>query len=106
MPYTIQGVGYQRTDTSEAAAPDKPEPLRILVLGEITKSPYPLSANDIARLLQRPYVSVQPRLSELKNAGKIEDSGKRDLTPFGKKQILWRIRQVRPRAKPQREMNL
>lgn len=95
MPYTSEQIGYQNTDTSKAAAESgagKKITLRDQVLAVIEdRSPnLPVSVETVSAILNRPTVSVRPRFTELKNAGKIEDSGERGRTQFGKACILWK----------------
>jgi len=93
MPYTQEGVGYQKTDTSRAAARSNyPGKLsaRDRVLQLLQKMPLSLTSHEIADVLQIPEVTVRPRLSELRNDDKIVDSGQRGETPWGKKCIKWR----------------
>lgn len=96
MPY-IDGIsaGFKRTDTSHAAADDvrrKAETIRKRVMRQLTLShPDPLSSEEIAHLLDLPYESVQPRLAELRNAGKVIDSGVRRESRFGKRIIAWAL---------------
>ena len=95
MGYTEEGIGYQHRDTSLAAADDskgKKVTLREQVYQLLTQAPIPLSTEQIAEMLGRPYVSVQPRLSELSNDRRIKDSGKRGRTQWGKACILWEVR--------------
>lgn len=95
MGYTEEGIGYQHRDTSLAAADDskgKKVTLREQVYQLLTQAPIPLSTEQIAEMLERPYVSVQPRLSELSNDRRIKDSGKRGKTQWGKACILWEPR--------------
>ena len=94
MGYTEEGIGYQRRDTSLAAAEDnagKKVTLREQVYTLLTKSPTPMSTEEIAQHLERPYVSVQPRLSELSNDRRVRDSGKRGKTQWGKACLLWEV---------------
>ena len=93
MPYTQDGIGYQKTDTSRAAARSNyPGKLtaRDRVLQLLQKMPLSMSSHEIAEGLNLPEVTVRPRLSELKNDNKIVDSGERGETPWGKKCIKWR----------------
>lgn len=95
MPYTAQGTGFRPTDTSLDAAlsiePRAPN-LRAEVLGWLEQQIRPASTEDIAAALDRPYGSIQPRLSELRDLGLVEDSGSRGLTKYGKTCILWRAK--------------
>lgn len=89
MPYMDNGVGYQKTDTSrDAAASVKPRNLREAVLG-ILSAGNRMTTEEIADALEKPYVSVQPRLSELRNDGKVIDTGARRLSKWGKQAIVW-----------------
>lgn len=93
MGYTQDGIGFQKTDTSRAAADEiapKATSIREQVF-DLLKNSAPLSTEEIADQLSRPYVSVQPRLSELQNVGKVVDSGERGITRWGKSCILWEV---------------
>jgi len=95
MGYTEEGIGYQSRDTSLAAAEadaGKKVSLREQVYKLLLQSAIPLSTEQIAERLTRPYVSVQPRISELSNDLRVEDSGKRGKTQWGKSCILWQVR--------------
>jgi hypothetical protein len=92
MGYTKENIGYQNRDTSLAAAKagtGKKVSLREQVYKLLLRSVIPLSTEQIAERLMRPYVSVQPRISELSNDGRVKDSGKRGKTQWGKSCILW-----------------
>jgi hypothetical protein len=98
MGYTEKGIGYQHRDTSLAAAEDnegKKVTLREQVYRLLLQATAPLSTEQVARELDRPYVSVQPRISELSNESRVEDSGKRGKTQWGKSCILWQVRNAR-----------
>lgn len=94
MPYSDQNVGWQRTDTSAQAALDfgkKAPALRTQILDLLRAYPAGLNAEAIAQLLRKPYGSVQPRTSELRNEGKIIDSGRREISSWGKRIIVWQL---------------
>jgi biotin operon repressor len=94
MPYTHDGVGYQRTDTSRDAADGiapRARAIRKAVLDYLTIAPRPRSTEEIAAAVGVIYASVQPRLSELRNDGLVIDSGARGTSRYGKKCILWQI---------------
>jgi hypothetical protein len=98
MGYTEKGIGYQHRDTSLAAAEDSEDKkltLREQVYRLLLQATAPLSTEQVARELDRPYVSVQPRISELSNESRVEDSGKRGKTQWGKSCILWQVRNAR-----------
>ncbi len=95
MPYLETGVGYQSTDTSKEAANSNFKgklTIRDRVYQLLEKTSVSLSTEDIAELLNVPYGSVQPRLSELQNEDKVVDSGERGKTKWGKSCIKWRIK--------------
>lgn len=94
MGYTTDGIGYQNRETSlQAAVSNKTGKitLRDRVYNLLAGSDSALSTEQIAAELGNPYVSVQPRLSELSNDLKVRDSGKRGKTQWGKSCILWEI---------------
>ena len=94
MGYTEEGIGYQNRDTSFAAADNdqgKKVTLREQVYQLLLETTSPLSAEQIASYLDRPDVSVKPRLSELSNEKLIKDSGQRGKTQWGKACILWEV---------------
>lgn len=94
MPYTDQSVGYQNTDTSRAAAEDigtKAATIREMVIDSLHKSVLPLTTEEIAVAIRLPYRTVQPRLSELRAAGRVKDSGLRKRGTFGKNIIAWSL---------------
>ena len=94
MPYLKNGVGYQNTDTSENAAKTvNALPIRNQILKLMRYLPYAkFSTTNIATILMKPYCSVQPRLSELRNNGDIVDSGLRAETKYGKPEIVWELK--------------
>lgn len=85
-----QAPGFKRTDTSRQAAEDmKPNAatLRSKVLRALGNCP--LTADECAAVLRQPVLSIRPRLSELRELGRIEDSGKRRRNASGKNAIVW-----------------
>ena len=95
MPYTAeQGTGYRAVDTSYEAAKaveGKAPSLREQVLGVLKAERLPMTADAIAAKIGKPYISIRPRLTELKDAGQVVDSGNRGKGSFGKNCILWRV---------------
>ncbi len=89
-PYPVT-PGYAPTDTSKAAAKavrPKVSWVREKVLEALER---PGTAVQIARRLRLPYETIQPRTSELKAMGLIEDSGKRGPSRDpAKTAIIWR----------------
>lgn len=84
--------GFKRTDTSRQAAEDmKPNAatlrakvLRVLALG-------PRTADECAADLRHPILSIRPRLSELRELGKVVDTGERRRNASGKNAIVWAL---------------
>ena len=92
MGYTSEGIGYQSRDTSlEAASYDKggKMSLREKAYKVIEQSLIPMSADHVADELQKSFISVRPRITELVNEGRIRDSGDRGKSRWGKTCILW-----------------
>lgn len=86
--------GFQATDTSKAAA-DKVKPkaawVRARVIDALTRQG-PLTTVQIAEAVGLPYETVQPRTSEARAQGVIEDSGLRGKSRDpSKTAIIWRI---------------
>ena len=88
-----EAPGSKPVDTSiEAAAAIRPKVayvrekvLEVLAIG-------PATAVQIARRTRLPYETVQPRTSELKRMGLIEDSGRRGQSRDpAKTAIVWRL---------------
>jgi hypothetical protein len=99
MPYQ-DGIGWKRTDTSlEGAQAAKPTAAtikrRILVLFE--KNPDALFTTEgIADLTSLPYRVVQPRISDLRNEGRIRDSGHRVFSSHNVRVIVWQLTPKKP----------
>jgi len=92
MGYNTEGIGSQNTDTSFKAAQDSIEnklTLRQQVLNILLASSLPLGADEIADKLNKPFISIRPRVTELANNLLIKDSGKRGKTKYNKSCILW-----------------
>jgi hypothetical protein len=85
--------GFKKTDTSEDAADkmvSKAATMRGQCLEMVNDSQEKGVASDEAALsLGFIVVSTRPRFSELKEMGLIVDSGKRRLSAYGAKQIVW-----------------
>lgn len=99
MPYRADGIGYRSTDTSAAAADavaTKAKPLREQAFDLLMAEPAGLTADEIAERLGRHYGSIRPRLTELRDAGRVTDSGLRRSTAMGAMQIVWAA--VRPQG--------
>ncbi len=93
MPHTAQGVGHRNIDTSQAAAEQiegKAPFWRVMVLQELSLNG-PGTADEIAHRLRAPVLTIRPRLSELRGAGKIHDTGLRRANTSGKTAAVWEI---------------
>lgn len=97
MGYNDESIGYQKTDTSKSAANfNKKGKVSIRQqVRELFKENNLLTVEDVSRLLNRPEISVQPRVSELKNEGILEDSGIRRQGKWGTNVIVWRCTDYR-----------
>ena len=85
--------GYQKTDTSKAAANDmrpKKALLHRIVLDAL-RDFGDMTTHEICSVTSKDYDAIQPRTSELREIGKISDSGIRRRTPKGKASIVWRL---------------
>jgi predicted Rossmann fold nucleotide-binding protein DprA/Smf involved in DNA uptake len=70
-----------------AASVSNPHALRHNVYALIKREP--LTADEVARRLGKPILSIRPRLSELRAEGKIEATGKRRRNDSGKSAAVW-----------------
>ena len=92
MPYTENGTGYANTDTSHQAAlsiEPKKGTIAAEVLAFLRNHSQPYTADEIAEHIERPFLSVRPRCSELALSGHLQDSGKRKTGRYGKPAIAW-----------------
>ena len=85
--------GHRRVDTSVAAANDlAPKLGRLQRMTEAAirdAGSAGLTADELASQLELSRYSIQPRTSELKLKGLIQDSGARRLNETGKQAIVW-----------------
>ena len=91
--YTDDNIGYQSNEASQDAAYFNVEgktSLReqILQLFKINKR---LTNEQVASILNRAEISTQPRVSELKNAGAIRDSGIKSVGKWGTSITVWEL---------------
>lgn len=95
MPYNNQRVGYQNNKQSQEAA--QYNATGKLTIREKVKIAYEtfgdMTVEELCEILQRDRVSVQPRITELKNAGVLEDSGTTKMGKYGTNITVWRIAQ-------------
>ncbi len=95
MPYDKKGVGYQHTKsgTSQAAGNSVNRvPMRMQVLKAFRDNPAGLNAQEVAEAVGRShYYGLQPRITELVNAGLVFDTGKTSPLPTGNGGTIWAI---------------
>jgi hypothetical protein len=93
MPYTSKGIGYQPTDTSEAAAESIDEyaaSLRSRCYAAIKAAGSKgHTADELEVLLEARHQSTTPRIVWLHQNGHVVDSGMRRPTRSGRKAIVW-----------------
>ncbi len=84
-----QVAGYKRTDTSrEAAASIDAGTLRAKVLRAI-RDLGPLTADQCAVSLNLSILSIRPRCTELRELGRLRDTGERRPNISGRNAIVW-----------------
>lgn len=95
MPYlNDKEMGYRQTDTSHAAAAEeqsRASTVRAQVLMCIKRNG-PMTADAVADHLGYTPFTVRPRVTELKNAGKIEDTGDRGFNASGKRAAMFKAK--------------
>lgn len=80
-----------KTDTSRAAARSI-QPTKLIrdrVADLLKAHSAGLTTEEISGHLRIPYGTVQPRTSELRALGQIEDSGRRRMNGSGRSAIVW-----------------
>ena len=93
MPLNSEGVGYKAEGTSQEAADEsaKSAPFwRLMVLQDLNVNG-PATADEIAARLKSSPLTIRPRVSELRAAGKIHDTGNRRKNAYGKRAAVWSI---------------
>lgn len=93
MGYNKDGIGYRNTDTSlqganwykghKATIRDKVR--QLFVGGKKFTTP------EMVKILGHPEVSLQPRVTELKNEGYLRDSNVRKRGEYGIERIVWEL---------------
>jgi predicted ArsR family transcriptional regulator len=85
--------GYRQTETSKAAAESMKADaglIRSAVVAALQRHG-PMTADQCAVALTLDKLSVRPRLSELRELGRVEDSGERRSNASGRSAIVWRL---------------
>ncbi|MBE3637342.1 helix-turn-helix domain-containing protein [Mangrovicoccus algicola] len=95
MPYDRNGIGHAPTDTSAATAAmlgkQRPTHLRDRVMAALSRAEGPLTADEIAERIGVDFMSIRPRLTELKAKKRVRDSGERGPSRSGRPSIKWQI---------------
>ena len=88
-------AGHRGVDTSIASAEAITPKVKCYreVVFESLADDGPATSWELAERLDIEFPVIQPRTSELKKLGRIEDSGERKPTRFGKKSIVWRVKE-------------
>lgn len=84
--------GFKEHDTSKEAAKaisGRAEILRDRALTRIANRPS--TADEVAEALGESVLAIRPRITELKQLGKIERSGERRANASGQKAHVWRV---------------
>jgi predicted HTH transcriptional regulator len=93
MAYDENGIGHAENESSEMAA-------KFNAGGKITlraqvrhlfQEHRKLTVEQVSKLMNRAEISVQPRVSELKNSGFIQDSGQTKMGKWGTHITVWEI---------------
>jgi predicted transcriptional regulator len=93
VPYTDEKIGYQKNDASKEAASFNKNgkiTIRAQVL-ELFHERKELTVEQVSKIMNRAEISVQPRISELKNAGLVADSGKKAMGKWGTSITIWKL---------------
>ena len=90
MPYDLFSIGYQNTDTSRDARPTPAtaSTVRAKVL-DLLRQDW-MTCDEVAAALHLGPLTVRPRITELRNAEKVIDTGLRRQLDSGKSGIVWR----------------
>ncbi|RJE82970.1 helix-turn-helix domain-containing protein [Paracoccus onubensis] len=94
MPYTDTEVGWKGQLSSMAAADHAASRTHILrhkIIRLMIAIGSPLTADEIAKVMNLSVLTVRPRISELAKAGKLVDSGKRGTNASGRSAVRWRV---------------
>ena len=93
MPYSKEQIGYQKNKASKEAA-------EFNVGGKLTikdqvknyfQDQLEATTEETALALNRAEISVQPRISELKNQGILCDSGRTKMGKWGTSITIWEL---------------
>lgn len=91
MPYNSEGVGHRAIDTSRDAATGTKAPFwRGMVLHDLENNGA-ATADEVARRIGASPLTIRPRISELRNMGKVYDTGRRSQNASGKSAAVWSL---------------
>ena len=93
MPYNQNRIGYQKNKQSqEAASFNSKGKVTIRDQVKIAFQTFGnMTVEEVCELIQRDPISVKPRLTELKNAGVLEDSGTTKMGKWGTSITVWKL---------------
>jgi predicted ArsR family transcriptional regulator len=84
-------AGHRGTDTSRAAAEIIPASLLRGKVLEAFQRNGEMTADECAERLCASILSIRPRCTELRNMGKLVDTGSRRPNASGRSAIVWRV---------------
>lgn len=95
MGYNKEGIGYQQTDTSRQGAEFNKEG-KLTIRDKVKElfvntDKLKMTVEEVSKAMSSPEVSVQPRITELKNEGILQDSGFRRMGKWGTERIVWEL---------------
>lgn len=93
MPYTTGGTGFRPADTSLDAA-ERIEPstatYRALCMDALRRRG-PMTADEVAEHLGTSVLTIRPRMTELRQAGRIRDTGARRANVSGRMAAVFTV---------------
>ena len=93
MPYNENGIGHAENKSSKMAAQFNASgkiTLRAQVRNLFSQHKR-LTVEQVSQLMNRAEISVQPRVSELKNSGFLRDSGQTKMGKWGTHITIWEV---------------
>ena len=89
--YSDKGIGYRENDASKDAANFNVQGQLTIrqQVAELFDKHGRLTVEQVSHLLNKPEISVQPRVTELKNCGYLRNSGEKEMGKWGTKITLW-----------------
>jgi hypothetical protein len=89
--YNNNGIGHQDNDASKEAASFNLEGKLSIrqQVANLFDLHGKLTVEQVSLLLNKPEISVQPRVTELKNSGYVKNSGDKRVGKWGTKVTIW-----------------